>query len=161
MQITEELQKTFNAAYDEAVKRRHEFLTLEHLLYALLHERTGSRVIAACGGNVDVLRRELDDFMKTSMETLPSDLSKGPEQTAALQRVLARAFMQAESSGQVTIDGGNVIAAIYQERQSQSTFLLESQGVTRLDVLNYISHGISKSGAPSPEDDAAKVSGFG
>ncbi|HEY9715748.1 MAG TPA: Clp protease N-terminal domain-containing protein, partial [Chroococcales cyanobacterium] len=186
--LTKELQETFTRSWQEAKNRRHEHLTLEHLLFALLEEKTGRDVITKCGGNPDKLKKELDQFMKENMEEVPlrmepfteHDLfssidprelppvgsvrrgSKGkdgerleeegalievnPEQTAAFERVVQRAVQQALSSGQNTIDGGNVLAAMFQEKRSHAVYLLEKQGVSRLDVLSYISHGITKSG---------------
>ena len=142
--LSAELQKTLEAAYREAQTRRHEYLTLEHLLYALVDEKTGSRVIKNCGGNPGTLKKELENFMTNNLERLPEGIVADPESSSGFERVLQRAGTQAISSGQVTIDGGNILAAMYEERNSYAVFLLEKQGITRLDVLNYISHGISK-----------------
>ncbi|HWQ34092.1 MAG TPA: ATP-dependent Clp protease ATP-binding subunit ClpA [Blastocatellia bacterium] len=142
--ITRELQDTLNFAVNEAYRRRHEFLTLEHLLYALLREKTGSEVIRNCGGNVEKLKIELEKFFAENIEQLPAGREQMPEQTASFERVLQRAALQAQSSGKSQIDGGNILAALYQERRSHAVYLLEKHGITRLDVLNYISHGISK-----------------
>jgi len=142
--LTAELQKTINRALEEATKRRHEYLTLEHLLYALLEEKTGLDVIRNCGGNPDQLKKELEQFLEASIEKLPQGLNARPEPTASFERVLQRALLQAQSSGQPTIDGGNMLAAMFQERRSHAVYLLEKQGMTRLDVLNFISHGVSK-----------------
>lgn len=142
--LSAELQKTLEAAYREAQNRRHEYLTLEHLLYALLDEKTGSRVIKNCGGDTGSLKKELEQFMTNNLERLPDGVVADPESSSGFERVLQRAGTQAISSGQVTIDGGNIIAAMYEERNSYAVFLLEKQGISRLDVLNYISHGISK-----------------
>jgi ATP-dependent Clp protease ATP-binding subunit ClpA len=150
--LTEELQKTINRAFEEAIDRRHEYLTLEHLLYALMHERTASRVVRNCGGDVDRLRLDLERYFTEHFETLPEDTTQSPEQTQAFQRVIQLAVVQARSSGQERIDGGAILAALYHERRSMACFLLEKQGISRLDVLNYVSHGISKlDDEPSPE----------
>ncbi|MBI2810140.1 MAG: ATP-dependent Clp protease ATP-binding subunit ClpA [Candidatus Melainabacteria bacterium] len=159
--ITKELQDTLNLALQEAVARRHEFLTLEHLLFALLNEKTSSQVIRNCGGNIDELRKELDQFMKDSMEKMRDGYKQNPEPSAAFERVLSRAAMQAESAAQSTIDGGNVLAAMFQERRSHAVYLLEKQGITRLDVLNYISHGISKVGGREEDEDGGGESAYG
>ena len=151
--LTKELQDTLNFAVNEAIQRRHEFLTLEHLLYALIREKTGSDVIRHCGGDVNRLRLELEKFFAENMEQLPAGREQMPEQTAAFERVLQRAALQAQSSGRERIDGGNILAALYQERRSHAVYLLEKHGVTRLDVLNYISHGISKTGPGSEEGE--------
>ncbi|HEY9716161.1 MAG TPA: Clp protease N-terminal domain-containing protein, partial [Trichormus sp.] len=134
--------------------RKHEFLTLEHVLFALLQDKTTAEVVRNCGGDVNWLKQELDKFMNDNIEKIRYDGNRIPEQTAAFERVFNRAVLQAESSGQPAIDGGNLLAAMFQERRSHAVFLLEKQGISRLDVLNYISHGISKispgigSGAP-------------
>ncbi len=159
--ITKELQDTLNLALQEAVARRHEFLTLEHLLFALLNEKTTSQVIRHCGGNIDELRKELDQFLKESMEKLRDGMKQNPEPSAAFERVLSRAAMQAESAAQSTIDGGNVLAAMFQERRSHAVYLLEKQGITRLDVLNYISHGISKVGGREEDEDGGAEHAYG
>ncbi|HKQ78220.1 MAG TPA: ATP-dependent Clp protease ATP-binding subunit ClpA, partial [Blastocatellia bacterium] len=160
--ITKELQATLNLAANEAIKRRHEFLTLEHLLYAMLLDDTASDVIRNCGGDLDLLRRDLEDFFKEIMHPLPRGVDRYPEQTAAFERVLERALAQAQNSSQEKVDGGNILAAIFEENHSHAKYLLEKQGITKLDILNYISHGISKGdeiGEPLPlgedEDDEA------
>jgi ATP-dependent Clp protease ATP-binding subunit ClpA len=142
--ITRELQVTLSASVNEAIRRRHEYVTLEHLLYALLEDATASRVIHNCGGDVDALRRGLEKFFNENLEQVKQKLGRIPEQTLAFQRVLEYALMQAEASGQKEIDGGNILAAFFQSEQSHAVYLLKQQGITRLDVLNYISHGISK-----------------
>ncbi|MBX3277691.1 MAG: ATP-dependent Clp protease ATP-binding subunit ClpA [Acidobacteria bacterium] len=142
--ITRELQTTLNLAAEEAIRRRHEYLTLEHLLYAILSDRTGSDVIVNCGGDLEVLRRELDEFLSDKLKPLPRRREQFPEQTKAFERVIERAALNAEASGRQQIDAGNVLAALFQEASSHARYLLERQGITRLDILNYISHGISK-----------------
>jgi ATP-dependent Clp protease ATP-binding subunit ClpA len=154
--ITKELQATLELAADEAIKRRHEFLTLEHLLFALLVDKVAKDVIYNCGGDLDLLRRDLEDFFKESIQPLPRGVDRYPEQTAAFERVLNRAMEQAEASSQEKIDGGNILAALFGESHSHAKYLLEKQGITRLDILNYISHGISKVdefGEPLPLGD--------
>jgi ATP-dependent Clp protease ATP-binding subunit ClpA len=154
--ITKELQATLELAADEAIKRRHEFLTLEHLLFALLVDKVAKDVIYNCGGDLDLLRRDLEDFFKDSIQPLPRGVDRYPEQTAAFERVLNRAMEQAEASSQEKIDGGNILAALFGESHSHAKYLLEKQGITRLDILNYISHGISKVdefGEPLPLGD--------
>lgn len=154
--LSAELQKTIDQAVRDAARQHHEYLTLEHLLYALLHDATGRDVIDNCGGNIDELKSALEKFLKERVEVLPKHSNEPPQPTAALQRVLQRAFMQAEASGQPTIDAGNVIAAFFQEKNSQAVFLLEKQGISRLDVLNYISHGVSKR-ADERDDDGGVI----
>jgi ATP-dependent Clp protease ATP-binding subunit ClpA len=142
--ITKELQETLNFAAMEAIKRRHEYVTLEHLLYALLHERTAARVLRQCGGDADALTKELEAFFDEKLESVPASSDALPEYTAAFQRVVEYALLQAEGSGQKEVDGGNVLAALFQSPNSHAVYLLKRQGVTRLDVLNYLAHGISK-----------------
>lgn len=126
------------------MQRRHEYLTLEHLLYALIDDRTGQDVLRHCGGDIAGLKRELEQFMAESMEVLPEDGEYAPDHTAAFERVFERALIQAQGSGQAAIDASNILVALYHERRSHAVYLLEKQGIGRLDVLNYISHGITK-----------------
>src|SRR5947209_2744896 len=142
--ITKELQETLNFAAMEAIKRRHEYVTLEHLLYALLHDSTAAGVVRKCGGNVEALVKELEGFLSEKLESTPASSETLPEYTAAFQRVVEYALMQAEGSGQREVDGGNVLAALFQSPNSHAVYLLKMQGITRLDILNYLAHGISK-----------------
>ena len=142
--ITKELQETLNFAATEAIKRRHEYVTLEHLLYALLHDRTASNVVRHCGGDTEALVKELEQFFDEKLERTPETTDARPEYTAAFQRVVEYALLQAEGSGQKEVDGGNVLAALFQSPNSQAVYMLRQQGITRLDILNYLAHGISK-----------------
>lgn len=152
--ITRELQNTLNEAYSEAMRRRHEFLTLEHLLYAMLKEKTGREVIENCGGDVSFISRELEVYLKEKIEQLPKGKDGLPEQTATFERAIERAQIQAQSSGQTSIDSGHLIAAMFHERRSYAVYLLEQAGISRLDVLNYISHGISKINSGNSDDSS-------
>ncbi|HEY3054423.1 MAG TPA: ATP-dependent Clp protease ATP-binding subunit ClpA [Thermoanaerobaculia bacterium] len=145
------LQEAFEFAVNEALKRRHEYVTLEHLLYALLHDREVARVIRACGGDVDVLKKQVDDFMKKTFEEAPDETTLQPVLTTMLQRVVQYAQLHAQSSGRKEVDTGQMLAALYQAERSQAVYLLRSQGVNKLDVLNYLSHGIAKSSEPGRE----------
>jgi ATP-dependent Clp protease ATP-binding subunit ClpA len=133
-----------NFAAMEAIKRRHEYVTLEHLLYALLHEGTAAKVVRHCGGDANALTRELETFFDEKLERVPASSDTLPEYTAAFQRVVEYALLQAEGSGQKEVDGGNVLAALFQSPNSHAVYLLRKQGITRLDILNYLAHGISK-----------------
>ncbi|MDZ4834952.1 MAG: ATP-dependent Clp protease ATP-binding subunit ClpA [Candidatus Melainabacteria bacterium] len=159
--LTAELQKTITRAAEDALSRRHEYLTLEHLLYSLTDEKTGQEVLYSCGCDIKLLRQELEQFLSDAFEKVPDDMEYKLSQTSAYERVLRRAILQAQASGQTTIDSGNVIAAIFEERRSHSVYLLEKQGVTRLDVLNFISHGISKIQSPDDDDVAGGFEGGG
>ncbi len=153
--ITKELQATINLAANEAVKRRHEFLTLEHLLFAMIHDQTASEVIRQCAGDLDMLRNDLEEFFRENMYPMPEEVKRFPEQTAAFERVIERAIYQAQASAQEKVDGGNILASLFEEHHSHARFLLEKQGITKLDVLNFISHGISKvddDGMPMPSE---------
>jgi ATP-dependent Clp protease ATP-binding subunit ClpA len=152
--IAKGLQEAFEFAVNEALKRRHEYVTLEHLLFALLHDRDAAGVVRACGGDVDVLKKQLDDFMTKTFEEAPEDATIQPVLTTMLQRVVQYAQLHAQSSGRKEVDTGQMLAALYQAERSQAVYLLRSQGVNKLDVLNYISHGIAKAGADSNHEPA-------
>jgi ATP-dependent Clp protease ATP-binding subunit ClpA len=152
--ITRELQATLSAAVEEAIERRHEYVTLEHLLFALLSDSTASNVIRHCGGDTDVLRANLENFFRDRVEQLAVDTTHIPEQTDTFTRTLQYAMLQAQGSGQKEIDGGNILAALFQAERSYAVYLLKQQGITRLDVLNFIAHGISKiAGGYEPAGD--------
>jgi ATP-dependent Clp protease ATP-binding subunit ClpA len=155
--FTRELKATLELAANEASQRRHEFLTLEHLLFAMLKDKRGSDVIYHCGGDLELLRSDLEEFFNENMNPmLPKGFERHPEPTAAFDRVIERALMQAQASEQVRVDGGNILASLFEEQHSHARYLLEKQGITRFDVLKYISHGISKvdrDSAPVPAGD--------
>ncbi len=152
--ITKELENTLNLAVADATTRQHEFVTLEHLLLALLHDPTARDVIYHCGGNVDALKKDIEEFFAEHSEMVNADPSTLPEQTIAFQRVLQYALLQAQASEQREVNGGGVLAALFQAKHSHAAFLLNSHGITRLAVLNYISHGISPIGE---EEDTGDV----
>ena len=143
--IAKGLQASFEFAVSEAVRRRHEYVTLEHLLFALLHDRLVNDVIRACGGDVESLKKQLDDFIDKTYDRLDEDDIQ-PTLTTMLQRVIQYAQLHAQSSGQKEVDTGQMLAAIYHAEKSHSVFLLRSHGVEKLDVLTYLSHGIPKNG---------------
>ncbi len=144
LSITKELESSLRLAFAEAKARRHEHVTLEHLLYALLRDPIASRILRACGARLPELKRELEQHLLESQPRLPDGSDRDPEQTRAFQRVLERAAMQVQSSGKETIDAGSVLVALFRERDSHALYLLEKQGVTRLDLLRFISHGALK-----------------
>ncbi|OYT70250.1 MAG: ATP-dependent Clp protease ATP-binding subunit ClpA [Chloracidobacterium sp. CP2_5A] len=157
--FTKDLQAALTAAVNEALARGHEYLTLEHVLFALLDDPTSADVLRACGGDLDALRRDLERFFAERLTSvkLPAGQSPSPpEQTAAFQRVLERAYAQAQAAEQRKIDGGNILAAMYAEEHSHAVYLLKRQGIGRLDVLNYISHGISKAAEEEAGDAEAE-----
>ena len=147
-----ELEMALRAAIQEAQLRRHEYVTLEHMLYALLHDKTGARIIRHCGGDIETLKDSLNDFLDNKVEKLPEDLNIEPHQSIGFQRVLQRAMMQVQNSGKGQVDAGDVLAAIFREPESYAVHFLQLEGITRLDVINYVSHGISKI-EPDDEDE--------
>jgi ATP-dependent Clp protease ATP-binding subunit ClpA len=153
------VEMLLHIAYREAVSRRHTTLTLEHLLYVLTHDLEGERILAACGTDLPRLRRELDGFLTGSVEQYPRGTEKEPEQTRAFRRVLQTAVLHVQSAGKSEVNAGDIIAAILQQTNSYACQLLEAQSVTRLDVLNYISHGISKVPLPQPPGEESRRRG--
>ena len=143
-------------AYREATARRHTHLTLEHLLYALAHDQDGERILTACGADLPQLRRDLDKYLKESVEQYGRGQQKEPEQTLAFRRVLQTAVLHVQSAGRQEVQSGDVLAATLQQNKSFAAQLLTNQGITRLDVLEYITHGISKvpsAGGPPPDGE--------
>jgi ATP-dependent Clp protease ATP-binding subunit ClpA len=142
--ISKELEGTLNAALKEAKSRRHEYVCLEHLLYALLQDKDASAAIINCGGDIDRLRKGLESFFQTHLEALPGGTDHQPQQTLSFHRVLQRAVIHAQSAEKKEINGGNLLIAMFREPDSYAVYLLQEQGITRFDLVNYISHGISK-----------------
>ena len=152
------LEVVLNIAFREAIARRHAYLTLEHLLYVLAHDPEGERILSACGADLPVLRRELGAYLDESVERRPRDSEAEPEQTVAFRRVLQAAILHVQSAQRDEANAGDILAAILQQPKSHAAQLLARHGIARLDILNYISHGIRKtppvSGA-TPQDAAA------
>ncbi len=142
--IEKSLQHTFTRALNEARSRRHEFLSLEHLLYAMLDDPHAIEIFNGCGVNLAELRKELQ-ILLDGIAQLPEAAEIDVEQTLAFTRVLRRAALHVQSAGKEFIEAGDILAALFQEPESQAVFLLKKQGVSRLDVLEFISHGITKS----------------
>ena len=141
-------------AYREAVSRRHAYVTLEHLLYALAHDPDGERILTACGADLKRLTLDLDSYLDQSIEKVAKGREGQPEQTAAFARALQTAVLHVQSAQREAVQAGDLCAAILQQPKTHAARLLLDQGVTRLDVLEYISHGISKTPAGrSPADD--------
>src|SRR5688500_8043631 len=134
--VSKDLQRNFRAAVDDARARRHEYLTLEHLLLAIARDKKGAEVLRGAGADPKKLAPEL--------ERLPEGDDRAPTETIGVRRVLARAAMQAQASEQEALDIGNVLVALFREEDSHALYVLQEQGVSRLDVMNYISHGIIK-----------------
>ena len=146
------LEVILTIAHREAGSRRHTHLTLEHLLYALAHDAEGEQILTAVGVDLRQLRIDLDAYLTKSLEQFSRGRNREPEQTLAFRRVLQTAVLHVQSAGRDEVRAGDVLAALLQEQKSYAAQLLAAQGVTRLDVLNYISHGISKVPVPHDED---------
>jgi ATP-dependent Clp protease ATP-binding subunit ClpA len=142
--LSPELQATLQRAVADTRKRRHEYLTLEHLLLSMLEDPTGIDIMRKCGGDIAGLRFDLEEFLTEHVEELPEGEEPGPDQTLAFQRVLQRAAMHVQGAGRAQMTTGNLLVAMFRERDSHAVYLLEKQGITRFDVINYISHGVSK-----------------
>ena len=142
--VSKELQQTLQAAVADARQRKHEYVTLEHLLHALAGDKVASEVLVACGADLPALTRELEDYLSRTLEALPEE--QDPEQTAAFQRVLQRAAWHVQGAGRSELNAGDVLVALTRERGSHAVYLLEKQGVRRIDILQYISHGVTKDG---------------
>ena len=144
--LSKELEVTLNLAFKAAREQRHEFMTIEHLLLALIDNPTAAKVLRACGADLNQLRRQLTDFIRENSPALPEDEERDTQPTLGFQRVLQRAVFHVQSSGKKEVTGANVLVAIFGERESQAVYLLGQQNIARLDVVNCISHGISKLG---------------
>jgi ATP-dependent Clp protease ATP-binding subunit ClpA len=155
-EIARELQLTLQAAFREAAARRHAYVTVEHLLYALLHDELGAEILGHAGAQIQALKDALDRFFAEDLETVPGDEPFESRQTLAFHRVLRHAIVHCEGAEKPQVDAGDVIASLFQEPDSFAVTLLRSQEVSRLDVLRYVAHGASKltgargAGAPSP-----------
>jgi ATP-dependent Clp protease ATP-binding subunit ClpA len=139
------VEQILHTAFREASVRRHTHLTLEHLLYVLAHDAAeGERILAACGADLVALRRDLDRYLAEKVEQFPRGRQHEPDQTLAFRRTLQTAVLHVQSANRPEVQAGDLLAALLQQTKSFAAQLLDAQGVTRLDVLNYISHGISK-----------------
>jgi len=142
--LTKELEVSLSVAVDEAVRYRHEFVTLEHLLFALLDNGPAREILYNCGARIDELGRALQEYFENVLEKMPGDVKAMPELTSTFQSTISYAVLQAEGSGQGSVDGGNILVSMYQTEQSYAVYLLQQQGISRIDILKFISHGISK-----------------
>ena len=147
--LDKELEQTLNESFRKTREQRHEFMTVEHLLLALLDNRSAVRVLRACGANLNALHNDLVKFIEENSPLLPDDDERETQPTLGFQRVLQRAVFHVQSSGKKEVSGANVIVAIFGERESNAAYFLSQQNIARLDVVNYISHGITK----VPEDE--------
>lgn len=150
--LNKELEFTLNLAFKEAKEKRHEFMTVEHLLLSLLDNPAAGNVLQACGADIETLRQDLSNFINETTPTIPeTENERETQPTLGFQRVLQRAVFHVQSAGKSEVTGANVLAAIFSEQESQAVYFLRRENITRLDVVNYISHGISK----LPNDESA------
>lgn len=156
--IAQELEVSLHMAFVEARQQRHEFITVEHLLLALLDNPSAAEVLRACAANIEDLRRNLSGFIKENTPIVPGAEDIDTQPTLGFQRVIQRAIMhvQSTSNGKKEVTGANVLVAIFGEKDSHAVYYLHQQGITRLDVVNFISHGITKS--PQPKESSKEES---
>jgi ATP-dependent Clp protease ATP-binding subunit ClpA len=150
--INKELEITIEATVRDAEARRHEYLTAEHILFAILHDEWGIDIISSCGGNISKLKSQIEDYFEKKIPRLPKQSEGYPEPTVAFRRVFQTAVNHVRSAEKPEADAGDILSAIFMEKDSHAVHFLTLEGITRIDVLNYISHGISKEvGGPSSE----------
>jgi ATP-dependent Clp protease ATP-binding subunit ClpA len=153
--IAQELEVSLHMAFVEARQKRHEFITVEHLLLALLDNPSAADVLRACAANADELRREISGFIDRHTPTVPGDGEIDTQPTLGFQRVIQRAILHVQSSGKKEVNGANVLVAIFGEKDSHAVYFLQKQGISRLDVVNYIAHGIAKHPQPAGKPEEA------
>src|SRR3989338_5601891 len=142
--IAQELEVSLHMAFMDARQKRHELITVEHLLLAMIDNPTAADVLRACGANLDDLRTELNNYIEEHTPTVDGLEEVDTQPTLGFQRVIQRAILHVQSSGKKEVTGANVLVAIFGEKDSHAVYFLHQKGVTRLDVVNFISHGISK-----------------
>ena len=151
--LSRELELTLNFAFKDARRKKHELISVEHLLFALLENASATEVLKACGANLDELKDALEEFVDSSTPLLPSNDDRETTPTVGFQRVLQRAVFHVQSSGKKEVEGANVLVAIYSEQESHAVFVLKQQNINRIDVVNYISHGAQR---PANEESEEK-----
>ena len=151
--IAQELEVSLHMAFVEARQKRHEFITVEHLLLALLDNPSAADVLRACAANIEELRREVTGFIDQHTPVVPGDGDIDTQPTLGFQRVIQRAILHVQSSGKKEVNGANVLVAIFGEKDSHAVYFLQKQGISRLDVVNYISHGVTKTPAPAGKSE--------
>ncbi|WP_058361184.1 ATP-dependent Clp protease ATP-binding subunit ClpA [Xanthomonas translucens] len=158
--FSKDLEQTIGQCYKRAREARHEFMTVEHLLLALLDNPSAQAALKACGADTERLRGELEQAIEASVSRLAEDDGRDTQPTLGFQRVLQRAVYHVQSSGKKEVTGANVLVAIFGEKDSHAVYFLNQQDITRLDIVNYLSHGIAKLGeegeTPAPPDGEAK-----
>jgi len=142
--LSRNLEQTLHRALSLASERRHEYSTLEHLLLGLADDTDAATVLRACGVDLDKLRSDLTEFLDKDLAGLATERPGDPKPTAGFQRVVQRAAIHVQSSGRDEVSGANVLVALFSERESHAVYFLQLQDMTRLDAVNFISHGIAK-----------------
>lgn len=148
-----ELEHTLNAAFRRTFEKRHEFITVEHLLLAMTENATAVNVLRACACNIELLKKELETFLDETTPLIPPGIQRDTQPTLGFQRVMQRAAFHVQSSGRQEVTGANILVAIFSEQDSHAVYLLNKQEITRLDVVNYIAHGISRA---QEQDEASQ-----
>ncbi|GAK87784.1 ATP-dependent Clp protease ATP-binding subunit ClpA [Vibrio ponticus] len=157
--LNKELESSLNGAFARARDKRHEFMTVEHLLLALLENDAARDALAACQADIDALRNELDVFIDQTTPLIPeNDETRETQPTLSFQRVLQRAVFHVQSSGRSEVTGANVLVAIFSEQESHAAYLLKKNDVSRLDIVNFISHGITKASGSNDEPSSDSFS---
>ena len=156
--LSRDLEVTLNSAFKRARELRHEYMTVEHLLLGLLDNASAVQVLNACGADLSKLREELEQFVTQTTPALPEDSERDTQPTLGFQRVLQRAVFHVQSSGKQEVTGANVLVAIFSEQESQAVYFLKQQEIARIDVVNYISHGIAKSEEAGADGEAESES---
>ena len=151
--LSKELEFTLNRAFKEARDKHHEYMTVEHMLLSLLDNPAAARVLRACGADGERLRREIAAFIDETTPLIPANEERDTQPTLGFQRVLQRAVFHVQSAGKKEVTGANVLVALFSEQDSQAVYLLNQQDITRLDIVNYISHGISKVPGENAEEE--------
>ncbi|HAS6197778.1 TPA: ATP-dependent Clp protease ATP-binding subunit ClpA [Vibrio vulnificus] len=159
--LNKELESSLNGAFARARDKRHEFMTVEHLLLALLENNAAKEALLACKADLNALRYELDVFIDQTTPLIPdNDETRETQPTLSFQRVLQRAVFHVQSSGRSEVTGANVLVAIFSEQESHAAYLLKKNDISRLDIVNYISHGITKASGAS-DDSSSSSDSFG
>jgi ATP-dependent Clp protease ATP-binding subunit ClpA len=144
LMIAQELEVSLHMAFMDARRKRHEFISVEHLLLAMIDNPSAADVLRACGANLDQLKKQLTDFIDEHTPTVPGETEVETQPTLGFQRVIQRAILHVQSSGKKEVTGANILVAIFGEKDSHAVYYLHQQGISRLDVVNFISHGITK-----------------
>ncbi len=161
--LSRELEVTLNLAFKDARAKRHELMSVEHLLLSLLDNTAAINVLRSCGADIEILRKELEDFLEATTPLIPKNESDRETQpTLGFQRVLQRAVFHVQSSGRKEVTGASVLVAIFTEQESHAVYLLKQQEINRIDVVNFIAHGTRKDGheeEPEAADNIEEVGG--